>query len=164
MPIRESERRRYPKDWPQISKRVRERADNKCEQCNAINGELIVRGEGDDAGTYMRPHGEVHCAQTGKELGMARGSEYEGRFVKIVLTVAHLDHQPENCADDNLKAWCQKCHLAYDAEHHRANAERTRRSRKACADMFDDSAQVAQRAARAAGVAPTPSLLSVPKE
>lgn len=39
---------------------------------------------------------------------------------KVILTVAHLDHQPENCGDDNLKAMCQRCHLKYDAHHHRA--------------------------------------------
>lgn len=36
-----------------------------------------------------------------------------------VLTVAHLDHTPENCARDNLRALCSVCHLRYDAEHHR---------------------------------------------
>lgn len=33
----------------------------------------------------------------------------------VVLTVAHLDHQPENCEDDNLAALCQRCHNTYDA-------------------------------------------------
>lgn len=37
---------------------------------------------------------------------------------KVVLTVAHLDHTPEHCEDDNLRAMCQRCHLRYDAEHH----------------------------------------------
>lgn len=34
---------------------------------------------------------------------------------KVVLTVAHLDHNPANCQDENLKALCQKCHNTYDA-------------------------------------------------
>lgn len=38
----------------------------------------------------------------------------------VVLTVAHLDHIPENVDDSNLKAMCQRCHLRYDAHHHRA--------------------------------------------
>lgn len=37
---------------------------------------------------------------------------------KVILTVAHLDHTPENCDYSNLKALCQKCHLSYDAKHH----------------------------------------------
>lgn len=45
---------------------------------------------------------------------------------KVVLTVAHLDHNPRNCNEDNLKALCQKCHLGYDAKHHAENARKTR--------------------------------------
>jgi 5-methylcytosine-specific restriction endonuclease McrA len=40
---------------------------------------------------------------------------------KVVLTVAHLDHQPENCDSANLRAWCQRCHNTYDAPHRAAN-------------------------------------------
>ena len=101
MPIRAEERARYPKDWPAISRRVREAAGWHCEWCRARNGE---------------PH-------------PITGS-------KVVLTVAHLDHTPENCADENLRALCQKCHLAYDAAHHQRNAAATRRKAKAAGDLF----------------------------
>jgi hypothetical protein len=53
-----------------------------------------------------------------------------------VLTIAHRDHAPENCDDENLFAAYQRCHLAYDAEHHRRNAPATRRARKATGDLF----------------------------
>jgi 5-methylcytosine-specific restriction endonuclease McrA len=33
----------------------------------------------------------------------------------VVLTIAHLDHNPENCDRDNLRALCQLCHNRYDA-------------------------------------------------
>ena len=38
--------------------------------------------------------------------------------VKIILTIAHLDHDEENwnVSMDRLAALCQKCHLRYDAE------------------------------------------------
>lgn len=36
---------------------------------------------------------------------------------KVVLTIAHLDHTPENCNPENLRALCQKCHNQYDAPH-----------------------------------------------
>lgn len=49
---------------------------------------------------------------------------------RVVLTVAHLDHDTANNSDDNLRALCQKCHLTYDAKHHAANAAITRRNRK----------------------------------
>lgn len=55
---------------------------------------------------------------------------------KIVLTVAHLDHTPENCGHDNLKAMCQRCHLRYDHDHHMKNASATRRKGKAVKDLF----------------------------
>ena len=137
MPIRQSERARYPANWKAISKQVREEAGQRCEICNAPNGEIVSRGTGPQAGTYMLDRGDVFCAQTGKHLGLARGSEYCSRsLTKIVLTVAHLDHQPENCARENLKALCQRCHLTYDAAHHARNAAETRRSRIAVGDLF----------------------------
>ena len=45
---------------------------------------------------------------------------------RVVLTVAHLGHDPMNCSEDNLRALCQGCHLRYDARQHAANAARTR--------------------------------------
>jgi 5-methylcytosine-specific restriction endonuclease McrA len=36
---------------------------------------------------------------------------------RVVLTIAHLDHTPENCDENNLRAWCQKCHNSYDMPH-----------------------------------------------
>ena len=36
---------------------------------------------------------------------------------KVVLTIAHLDHTPENCDYSNLRALCQRCHNRYDAKH-----------------------------------------------
>ena len=37
---------------------------------------------------------------------------------KVILTIAHLDHDPENwqVTDDRLAALCQKCHLRYDKQ------------------------------------------------
>jgi len=44
----------------------------------------------------------------------------------VVLTVAHLDHDPANNTDENLAALCQRCHLRHDAEQHRISASKTR--------------------------------------
>lgn len=38
----------------------------------------------------------------------------------------HIGYLPENCDPENLRAMCQGCHLAYDAEHHAATARATR--------------------------------------
>lgn len=40
---------------------------------------------------------------------------------KVILTVAHLDHDISNNELYNLKALCQRCHLSYDFEHHIKN-------------------------------------------
>lgn len=39
---------------------------------------------------------------------------------KVVLTIAHLDHdsQNHNISDDRLAALCQACHLKYDLHRH----------------------------------------------
>lgn len=45
---------------------------------------------------------------------------------KVILTIAHLDHTPENCDFDNLKALCQKCHNSYDVQHRKGTRATTR--------------------------------------
>lgn len=142
MPIKPENKARYPKDWKEVREAILERADNRCEQCRVANGDMIVRGIEKDAGTFQRYEGdgEVYAALDGRYLGRCKASEYCGnKWTRIVLTIAHLDHMPENCEPSNLKALCQRCHLAYDAEHHRINAAATRHARKAIADMFDES-------------------------
>jgi hypothetical protein len=53
-----------------------------------------------------------------------------------VLTVAHLDHTPENCADENLKALCQRCHNTYDMPMRRAGILARRQAAERTADLF----------------------------
>lgn len=60
----------------------------------------------------------------------------EPRPIVIVLTVAHLNHEPEDCRPDNLAAMCQRHHLAYDVEHHRETAQATRQARSGNLELF----------------------------
>lgn len=143
MPIKPENKARYPADWKQIRERILKRADDCCEQCRVKNGDMIVRGLGADAGTFQRfeGDGEVYAADDGRYLGLCKASEYCGKkWTRVVLTIAHLDHVPEHAEETNLKALCQRCHLAYDAEHHRINAHATRRARKAIGDLFPEEA------------------------
>ena len=48
------------------------------------------------------------------------------KCVEVVLTIAHLDHNPTHNEDSNLRAYCQQCHNRHDAQH---RAE-TRRAKK----------------------------------
>lgn len=59
------------------------------------------------------------------------------KIIEIVLTVAHLDHQPENCEPGNLKALCQRCHLRMDVDHHRATRARSLRAEMSTPDLLD---------------------------
>ncbi len=142
MPIRESEKARYPADWKAISATVRAEAGNCCEWCRAPNGETIWRGITPDGVTVWRAfewtaYENGLCADTGTEVPDTTPDTVDyAKSVRIVLTVAHLDHQPENCARDNLKALCQRCHLRYDAAHHARNSAATRAARRALGDLF----------------------------
>ena len=73
--------------------------------------------------------------------GAANGRAHPITGAKVVLTVAHLDHTPENCEPKNLRAWCQRCHNRYDAPHRAENRRRTaarkRRLRLGNYDLFD---------------------------
>jgi hypothetical protein len=97
-PIRASERARYPKSWPAISRIIRFwRAQSRCE-CDGRCG--------------SRHH------TTGRRCEARHGEPHPFTGSKVVLTVAHLDHTPEHCHHSNLLAMCQACHLSYDAAHH----------------------------------------------
>lgn len=114
-PIRPENRGRYPDDWSDISARIRfVRADGRCE-CDGRCGH-------DHGGRCLAHHNWPH-PETGS---------------KVILTVAHLDHTPENCDDDNLMAACQRCHLAYDRHLHTANARRTRDERRGQSSLLDE--------------------------
>jgi len=109
MPIRPCQKARYPRDWKTISLRIRERSGWVCEGSPGFYPDCRAA------------HGEPHPV-TGS---------------KVVLTVAHLDHTPENCGDDNLMAMCQRCHLTYDAKHHSKNARLTRNLRVGQPDLYE---------------------------
>ena len=57
------------------------------------------------------------CEFCGKENHSYFVNEKTGKTVKVVLTIAHLDHTPEHCEAENLRALCQACHNRYDAKH-----------------------------------------------
>jgi 5-methylcytosine-specific restriction endonuclease McrA len=48
--------------------------------------------------------------------------------VKIVLTVAHLNHDITDNRPENLRALCQRCHLTHDKEQHAQTRRRNRYS------------------------------------
>ena len=112
MPIRPENRARYPRNWKsEIRPRILARAGNRCEGSTDYPACRAVNGE---------PHPET-------------GS-------RVVLTIAHLDHVPENCDDGNLRAWCQRCHLHYDRHHHAETRRRTRIAEADAGGLFEKAA------------------------
>jgi hypothetical protein len=55
---------------------------------------------------------------------------------KVVLATAHLDHNPTNNRQRNLKALCQRCHMMHDRSEHQRRRRLTFRMRKALGDLF----------------------------
>ena len=142
MPIRHENKSRYPTDWPTISRRVRDEAGNVCEQCGVLNHAMIYRGKHGEAPAWRYANDTVfecsRCATTGAEMRGTCWDDFDkrGGTVKVVLTVAHLDHQPENCTSENLRAWCQRCHNAYDAPMRRTGIKLRAKAQLAVADLF----------------------------
>ena len=138
MPIRPDLRQYYkPPAWAAVRRRILERVGGKfdeqgkyhggarCEQCKVPDQQRVER---DHIGNWRsllasigRPFRNVHGNVTTYEAVQSMR-----RVVRIVLTVAHLNHTPGDDRDENLAALCQWCHLHYDAEHHKE----TRSARK----------------------------------
>lgn len=131
--------KKYPKDWKtRIVPAVIERAKGKCEWCDLANKQIVysitlmVR---DDRFYKARSIWFRDYRDAFREAGLCH-QEYESeqekemiisnkiKTVRVVLTIAHLDHDELNhdVQLDRLRALCQLCHLRYDA------AEKYRRS------------------------------------
>ena len=109
---------KYPKDWKtRIRPQILERALNHCERCGVRNHAHILRSKRNGA-IYEYYYGVDDV------IGFEKP-------VKVVLTIAHLDHDITNNHPENLMALCQRCHLRHDKEHHQANAARTRAEKQA---------------------------------
>lgn len=135
MPIRPEMREYYPRDWREISWRVRfERAQGICQGCG-------------------RPHGmTVRCLPDGRWFDTSRRSWRNGRGraarwpdlveatqarqTRVVLAAAHLDHNPGNNRQRNLRSLCQRCHMIHDRPHHLSQRRVTYLLRRALGDLF----------------------------
>lgn len=139
MPIRPDLRHLYSGPaWRAVRERILDRAKNKCEQCGKPNGELVE---------VVSVH-QLICQDAWVRVQFWRGAGtpwigcIDGvalprwfrrhsfgvtpRSIRVVLTIAHLNHIAGDDRDENLLALCQWCHLNYDQLHHRE----TRATRK----------------------------------
>ena len=108
--------KKYPPNWKtEIRPRILKRANDCCEFCGVKNLDMGYRdGNGDFNVLHASFSNDVFLQDSGYKL------------IKIVLTIAHLDHDEANhdVKDNRLAALCQRCHLKYDAP------EKARRKRE----------------------------------
>lgn len=145
--------KKYHPDWKEIAASIRERDGNACKFCGVPNYAIIrihpfiidglpiadivdqppfsrmktIMGESEILKISDREASRYALAMLKDGLDF-KVSGF--KYTRIVLTVAHLDHNIENNATDNLAALCQKCHLRYDAKHHAKNSKATREAKK----------------------------------
>jgi len=132
---------KYPKNWfTEIRPAILLRADNKCEQCKVPNGAWVCRGEWNGVEVWQNDDGQIFRTDNGEHISDSYvGDVWEEKnkgLIKVILTVAHLDHNPENNAPENLRAWCQLHHLRHDAELHKKNSQTTREKNKGLQRLF----------------------------
>ena len=121
MPINAAHRHRYPLHGQAIRAAILDRVGHRCEPCGVPNH--VWRNNRTEAWTH--------------DAGLAEAWILDGtRVTRIGLTIAHLDHTPETCASDNLRALCPRGPLAHDRNPHRQNADHSRRVSNALGDLF----------------------------
>jgi hypothetical protein len=109
-------RKYYPTNWNAIATEIKEAANWQCVDCGRPcrrPGESV-----DDFSDRLEKdypegkfNGELFDEVDDPDSG---GWEFIPRPQKFTLTVAHLDHVPENCDRANLRALCAPCHCRYD--------------------------------------------------
>lgn len=122
--------KKYPPNWKsEIRPRILKRANNCCEFCKAENYSFAFRGyietdKNEKVEVYQTQDAKVFDASNGEFLFQdhfcyisPKSGNDNQQAIKIILTIAHLDHDEENweVKDERLKAMCQRCHLNYDA-------------------------------------------------
>lgn len=131
MPIRAELQHFYGREWRLVTRpRILARAENRCEQCGVCNHAEVTRvggfwleeGASWALGAFRRwrtPAGaDWSAGVTLGTAGILRDPPGRMRRVRIVLTIGHVNHQAGDDRDENLRAWCQWCHLHHDVVHH----------------------------------------------
>ena len=116
MPIPKNKRYLYSKDWKRLRKVILIRARKQCESCRAPDQTWIYRQvENPSLWKAAEPQDSVARIGQSWQFPLLKGFREP---IKVILSIAHLDHDPEHNHADNLKALCQRCHLAHDRRQH----------------------------------------------
>ncbi|OUC11582.1 MAG: hypothetical protein B0A82_26885 [Alkalinema sp. CACIAM 70d] len=117
----------YPRDWDTIARSIKDAANWTCVEC----GRPCRRpGESD---FELCDRIAEHFPQWEDDLAVTIDDEEMGpidvlKLGRFTLTVAHLNHIPQDCRPENLRALCAPCHCRMDlkamATKRRLKAER----------------------------------------
>lgn len=127
----------YPPNWKtEIVPRILERDGNRCKLCGIANHKVIRRIPPD---RWRHPSPQewdmIHSKVRNSHITFLQSVKLLG-FTRIVLTVAHLDHDHNNNDDENLCALCQRCHLTHDKQQHAYNRKYGRNWKKYQLKLF----------------------------
>lgn len=119
--------KKYPPNWKELRAAVLKRANNRCEFCGVKNYDFGTRdkkGNFTPIDSYMEMENAVMDGEN---------------VIKIILTVAHLDHDETNhdVKIERLAALCQRCHLNYDISEKVRRIRNKRRIKKAVGELFE---------------------------
>lgn len=144
MPIRPELRKFYTGPaWDQARASILQRARKQCEDCGKPQGKLVYvtrdgTGRWNSEITLGYQNARLLVTRVRKELAGKR--RFEARWnawygpgkntapapesgyiycIRVVLSIAHLNHTPGDDRPENLKALCLGCHLRYDREYHK---------------------------------------------
>lgn len=109
--------KKYPPNWlKEIRPRIMARANDKCECCGLEHKQVVyaIKLKINDSGNYKLKTIWFRVKEDAEREDLLNNL----KEVKVILTIAHLDHDEENheVKDERLKAMCQICHLRYDAK------------------------------------------------
>lgn len=118
----------YPPNWKtERVPAIKLRAHDKCEFCG-VDNRLIGYRDRHGAFVDLTAHRNVFFDGQRTKVRVSWRNEItllwkklpnDATLIRIVITTAHLDHDPENwqVSDERLRALCQRCHLNNDRSH-----------------------------------------------
>jgi len=116
---------RYPDNWQELRAQVLADAQGKCERCGVAN---YAEGARDIKGVW---HNEHDIDRLNSDVGYYLFDGEYPKIIKIILTVAHLDHDIKNNERSNLAALCQRCHFSHDRQDNAEKRKATAQAKKA---------------------------------
>ena len=125
----------YPKNWESIANSIKDSVDWNCEECGKPCRQPQESQQDFEDRIRDTPWEddyweEYHDDETG-EWGFIPHPQ------RFTLTVAHLNHEPQDCRTENLRALCAPCHCRYDQRpESRAIKERLRLERNGQLSLF----------------------------